>query len=127
MKRRLRTLAAIVTLPPTLLHELVHAVVAARAANESVVVIDASGIEAFAGIDWDDNVPAWLVVASHYGPFVLGVTIAMGAVVLGSMTAWKPATVTDWTIAGTLAVWWTIFTLPSSADRINSSQGGQSQ
>lgn len=113
--RVLRVLAAVVTLPPAVLHEATHAVLAAPYARELAVVVEPAGARAMVGIDWREGVPGWAIWLAAYGPTVLGAMVGgVGAVWL---VVGGPASARTWLLSGVLAVWWAIYMYPSREDR----------
>lgn len=116
LRGALRVLAAVVTLPPAVLHEATHAVLAAPWARELAVVVEPRTAQAFVGIDWRPNVPAWAVWMAHYGPLLVGSLVGLaGAGWL--LAGHHPGSARSWLLSGLLAVWWVIYTTPSQDDR----------
>lgn len=112
----LRALAAVVTLPPAILHEATHAALAAPWAHELSVVVEPASARAAVGIDWRPDVPQWAVVTAHYGPLLVGAAVGLlgtGWLVAGH----QPESARAWLLSGMLAVWWVIYTAPSQDDR----------
>lgn len=106
---------SLLTLPPTILHELTHAAIAAPWADETWVLLDAQDIRAVCGIEWGD-VPDWVIVGAHYGPLVIGTALGGVAVALAILGHY-PDTTRGWLVTSAVAVWWWIYTMPSGADR----------
>lgn len=111
-----RPLLALLTLPPTLLHEATHAVLAAPWASQLALVVDPVGVDAAVGIDWRPDVPTPAIVLAHYGPTVIGGLVGVAGAFWLAVAA-QPASARAWLLAGTLAVWWAIYMAPSPSDR----------
>ena len=104
-------LLAVVTLPPTILHESVHALVAAPRARAVGIQIG-PGLEAAAVIEWRAE-PGLVDPAARLAPHALGMAIGAVALWLGWRTGWQPPEdlvmqMATFAIAG----WWLIFTAP---------------
>jgi hypothetical protein len=112
----LRSIVATVTLPPTLAHEATHGVIAAPWADELALVVDPAGVDAALGVDWKDDVPAWALVLSAYGPLVVGALVGVAGIVRLAAGG-VPREPTRLVVLGVLAIWWSIYSWPSSDDR----------
>jgi len=108
---------ALVTLPPTLLHEVAHCLAAAPVAERVALVVEPTHLHAESQIWWAGEPPAWVVRFVHLVPH-------LGGLVVGAVVAWAwvtgalatPATsggLLVWVIA---ALWWVQFTAPSLQD-----------
>jgi len=109
--RVLELLLVAVTAIPTAVHELVHAAVAAPAAERVIVEMDGLGAET--KIRWEDDVSRVWVYAAALGPSLLG--MAVGAVCLYFVvaTGWQPPQSLVMQLAAyAIAAWWLIFTSP---------------
>jgi len=109
--------ANLVTLPPTVLHELAHLLVVLPWAAQVGVVFDMTRADAELRVNYRSGTPQGAVVASHYAPAVSGVAIAVVAVWWLLTQGLAPATATEAVWWSVLSVWWAIYTLPSGRDR----------
>lgn len=107
----LTVLIVVVTAIPTALHELVHALVAAPAADRVIVEMDGFGAET--KIRWRDDISQWWIYATALAPCLLGMLV--GGVALWTLvaTGWRPpeSLVLQFGAYG-IAAWWLIFTSP---------------
>lgn len=109
--RVFEVLIVLVTALPTAVHELVHAAVAAPAAERVIVEMD--GLGAQTKIRWEDGASTYWVYASALGPSVIG--LAVGGIVLAVVSGggWQlPTSLVDQAAVAGLGAWWLIFTSP---------------
>lgn len=125
LKRRLTPLLALLSLPPTLAHELTHAVVSLPWARELALVIEPRGAAASVYVDYYDSVPSWAVVAAHYAPLVIGSLLGAAAGAWWLLTAQQaPTTAVGWAkLSIALSAWW-VYVTPSRADISPTNVGG---
>lgn len=109
--------ANLITLPPTIAHELAHVLVVLPWAAQVGVVFDVSGADAKVEVNYRDGTPQWAITAAHYAPVVSGMLIALLAIVWLVSQSIAPTTAREWLWWSVLAVWWGIYTLPSGEDR----------
>lgn len=108
---------ALLTLPPTLLHEVAHCLVAAPVAERVALVVEPTHLHAESQIWWSGDPPAWVVRAVHLVPH-------LGGLVVGAAVGWQwlqyglalPTTSGGLLVWSVAALWWLQFTAPSLQD-----------
>jgi hypothetical protein len=101
------------SLPSTLAHEVTHAALAYPFADELALVIKPRPAVV---ANWGDA-PRAAVKASHYGPFVGGVVMAIAAVVWMFTGGRPPSTTNEWLTLVALVGAWYIYMHPNEYDR----------
>ena len=111
VQRGIITAIVIATAIPTALHELVHATLAAPAADRVLVEMD--GFGAVTHIDWRDDVSTWWQLLVVFGPSLLGMAVGAVTLWIGLSTGWSPPESDVLRLAAfAIAAWWLIFTSP---------------
>lgn len=104
--RSIRVAGSLVMVPPALAHELTHAILAAPVAERSTVAVNLHDGQAFCDIKWAADAPRWAMLAAIYGPLLLGVALAAGALAYIGVTRTVPQSAWDWWVWATLGFWW---------------------
>jgi len=102
----------LVSLPPTMLHELTHFLLSLPWAEGSAIICDDEGV--VHGVNWTDDAPRWGIVLASLGPTFLGALV--GIIGLWRLATVPPGGSREWLIAGTLAAYWSIYVAPSDDD-----------
>jgi hypothetical protein len=114
----LARLSGLAALPAVIAHELVHAALTIPWVDRLAIVVQRDTLSMRVVPDnYHENTPRWAIVVAHLGPTILGGMMGVAAAGYILVTGRIPRTATDWLLAGTLAIWWTIFTTPSESDR----------
>jgi len=116
--RLVRIWVALVTLPPTFVHEVVHAAAAAPVSSRVAIAFDTTGLDAEAA--WwyrNEDVPQWVeravLLCPHIVGIIVGITVAALWAANGFVLPSSAVEVTGWSVA---LIWWLIFTAPSAVD-----------
>jgi len=123
--RIIRGWMAMVTLPPTLIHEILHCLAAAPVADRVALVIEPTQLHAESQIWWSSDPPAWFIRFVHLIPH-------LGGLVVGAAVSWYwvqtgmslPATGGDVLLWCVAAMWWLQVTAPSMADMRGALEAG---
>lgn len=122
---------SLVTLPPTMLHELTHAILSAPYAEQIGIVFENpdTSLGAECRVIYKDSAPRWAVVLGHLGPLIVGTlltVVGVGWVVVSGFSA--PETPIQWLKLSIAAVWYAIYLGPSLEDLdINTGQPAAEQ
>jgi len=105
------------TLPPTLVHEILHCLAAAPAADRVALVVEPTQLHAESQIWWTGDPSAWFIrfvhLIPHFGGLVVGAVVCWQWFVAGLTLPSTSADVFLWSVA---AMWWLQITAPSAAD-----------
>lgn len=115
--RAVGLLGGLVTLPPTVAHELAHVLVVLPWVDRLGVIYDPPTGHAEVRVNYADGVPRWAKIAAHYAPFGLGLLLAGLALAWVVTSGSTPERLQEWLLWSVVGVWWVIFTLPSADDR----------
>jgi hypothetical protein len=105
------------TLPATLVHELLHVLPATLWADSIAIEWRPRSGLATAHVKWRPGAPDWAVILSGLAPFLAG--LLTGALAL---TGWlsqgtpTPSTTIGWTGWTIVAMWWVVAVAPSRSD-----------
>jgi hypothetical protein len=110
-----RATVALLTLPPTVAHELTHAVVSKPWADRQAIA-DPLSLRPTCQVWWREGAPQSAVAFAALAPLILGVLVGLAAIAWVFVEGRVPATAEDWLTTAVAAIWWGIYVSPSRSD-----------